>query len=105
MTVLPIEPALGQPQPGHRPAARLGAVSAPPALILVIGTLLVWSATATNDVLTAGDPTAYLHKHLVNIVIGLVLAAAVMATDHRWVRIVTPAGLRRLGRSACCSCW
>ena len=40
--------------------------------------------------LTGGDSTAYLHKHLVNILIGLVLAAAVMATDHRWVRIVTP---------------
>ena len=59
-------------------------------LILAIGTLLVWSATSTNDVLTQGDSTAYLHKHLVNILIGLVLAAAVMATDHRWVRIVTP---------------
>ena len=59
-------------------------------LIVTIGTLLVWSATASNDVLTGGDSTAYLHKHLVNILIGLVLAAAVMATDHRWVRIVTP---------------
>ena len=60
------------------------------AAILTLGTLLVWSATANNDVLTGGQPTAYLHKHLVNIAIGLVLAAAVMATDHRWVRIVTP---------------
>jgi rod shape determining protein RodA len=59
-------------------------------LILTIGTLLVWSATSSNDTLTQGDSTAYLHKHLVNIMIGLVLAAAVMATDHRWVRIVTP---------------
>ena len=59
-------------------------------LILVIGTLLVWSATSSNDLLTGGDSTAYLHKHLVNILIGFVLAAAVMATDHRWVRIVTP---------------
>ena len=64
----------------------MGAVS----LILVIGTLLVWSATASNDVLTHGESTSFLHKHLVNIMIGLVLAAAVMATDHRWVRIVTP---------------
>ena len=60
------------------------------AMIIVIGTLLVWSATASNDLLTRGEPTAYLHRHLVNILIGLVLAAAVMATDHRWVRIVTP---------------
>jgi rod shape determining protein RodA len=60
------------------------------AAILIIGTLLVWSATASNDVLTHGQSTAYLHKHLVNVAIGIVLAAAVMATDHRWVRIVTP---------------
>ena len=60
------------------------------AMILTIGTLLVWSATSSNDILTGGDSTAYLHKHLVNIMIGLVLAVAVMATDHRWVRIVTP---------------
>ena len=60
------------------------------AAIVLIGTLLVWSATASNDVLTHGNSTAYLHKHLVNVAIGVVLAAAVMATDHRWVRIVTP---------------
>lgn len=59
-------------------------------LILTIGTMLVWSATSSNELLTRGDSSAYLHKHLVNILIGLVLAAAVMATDHRWVRIVTP---------------
>ncbi len=58
--------------------------------ILTLGTLLVWSATANNGVLTHGESTAYLHKHLVNILIGLVLATVVMATDHRWVRIVTP---------------
>ena len=57
---------------------------------MTIGTLLVWSATSSNDILTRGETTAYLHKHLVNILIGLVLAAAVMATDHRWVRIMTP---------------
>ena len=60
-------------------------------LIMTIGTLLVWSATSSNEILTQGDTTAYLHKHLVNIMIGLVLAVAVMATDHRWVRIITPA--------------
>ena len=60
-------------------------------LIVVIGTMLVWSSTSSNDLLTGGRPTAYLHKHLVNVAIGIVLASAVMATDHRWVRIVTPA--------------
>ncbi|WP_051706963.1 rod shape-determining protein RodA [Nocardioides aequoreus] len=59
-------------------------------LIVAIGTLLVWSATATNDVLTGGDSTAYLHRHLVNVAIGLVLMLVVFSIDHRWVRIVTP---------------
>jgi rod shape determining protein RodA len=58
--------------------------------ILVIGTLLVWSSTSANDALTHGHATAYLRKHLANIVIGLGLAAAVVVTDHRWVRILTP---------------
>jgi rod shape determining protein RodA len=58
--------------------------------ILVLGTLLVWSATSTNDTLTHGDSTAYLKKHLVNIAIGVVLFVMVLATDHRWVRILVP---------------
>ena len=58
--------------------------------LLVLGTLLVWSATSHRDDLTDGDPTAYLRKQLVNVCIGLVLMVVVMATDHRWVRIVAP---------------
>jgi rod shape determining protein RodA len=58
--------------------------------LLVLGTLLVWSATTHRDDLTGGDPTAYLRKQLVNVCIGLVLLVVVMATDHRWVRIVAP---------------
>ncbi len=87
----------------HRPAARPGqassALRAPgldwllllAALFLVsVGTLLVWSATSTRVDLTGGDPHAYLRKQLVNVAIGLVLMVAVMATDHRWVRILAP---------------
>ena len=58
--------------------------------ILVIGTLLVWSSTSTNDVLTGGHPTAYLEKQLVNVAIGMVLGALVFFTDRRWVRILAP---------------
>lgn len=58
--------------------------------ILVLGTLLVWSATANNEALTGADSTAYLKKHLVNIAIGLVLGATVLLTNHRWVRILAP---------------
>jgi rod shape determining protein RodA len=58
--------------------------------LLLLGTLLVWSATAARDDLTAGDPEAYLKKQLVNIAIGVVLAVMITATDHRWVRILAP---------------
>jgi rod shape determining protein RodA len=55
-----------------------------------LGTLLVWSATYHRTDLTGGDSSAYLKKQLVNVCIGLVLMVVVMATDHRWVRIVAP---------------
>jgi rod shape determining protein RodA len=58
--------------------------------LLTLGTLLVWSATSHRADLTGGDTTAYLRKQLVNVVIGLVLMVLVLATDHRWVRIVAP---------------
>ncbi|MGH3356288.1 MAG: FtsW/RodA/SpoVE family cell cycle protein [Nocardioidaceae bacterium] len=55
-----------------------------------LGTLLVWSATTSNDSLTGGEPNAYAVRHLVNMGIGAVLAFVVAATDYRWVRIWTP---------------
>ncbi|MGZ8742607.1 MAG: rod shape-determining protein RodA [Nocardioides sp.] len=58
--------------------------------LLILGSLLVWSATSHRDLLTDGDPQAYLKKQLVNIAIGIVLAVMVTATDHRWVRILAP---------------
>jgi rod shape determining protein RodA len=58
--------------------------------LLVLGTLLVWSATAPRDALTGGDPTAYLRRHVVNVAIGAVLMVVVLVTDHRWVRILAP---------------
>ena len=58
--------------------------------LLVLGTMLVWSATVHRDDLTGGDPTAYLKKQLVNIAIGVVLGVMIIATDHRWVRILAP---------------
>jgi rod shape determining protein RodA len=58
--------------------------------LVTLGSLLVWSATTHREDLTGGDPTAYLKKQLVNVAIGLVLMVIVLATDHRWVRIVAP---------------
>src|SRR3990170_3923007 len=59
-------------------------------VLCLLGCLLVWSATAHRDDLTGGDPTAYLWKQVVNVVLGLVLLAAAVLTDHRWVRIGAP---------------
>ncbi|WP_051548709.1 rod shape-determining protein RodA [Nocardioides sp. URHA0032] len=58
--------------------------------LVTLGSLLVWSATSHREDLTGADPTAYLKKQLVNVVIGLVLMVLVIATDHRWVRIMAP---------------
>ena len=58
--------------------------------LVTLGSLLVWSATTHREDLTGGDPTAYLKKQVVNVLIGLVLMVVVLATDHRWLRIVAP---------------
>ena len=58
--------------------------------LLVVGTLAIWSATSGRTDLTGNDSTAYLRKQLVNLAIGAVLMVTVLATDHRWVRILTP---------------
>ncbi len=75
----------------RRKAARLDWVlMLATAALLVVGTLLVWSATSDRADLTGGDPNSYVKKHLVNIAIGVVLGVMVAATDHRWVRILAP---------------
>ncbi len=58
--------------------------------LLVLGTMLVWSATVNREDLTGGVETAYLKKQVVNIAIGVVLGVMIIATDHRWVRILAP---------------
>ncbi|HRV69408.1 MAG TPA: rod shape-determining protein RodA [Marmoricola sp.] len=59
-------------------------------LILVLGAVVVWSATAPNEALTQGQPTLYFKKHLINMSIGVILGLAVVLTDYRWLRILTP---------------
>ncbi|MET3963263.1 rod shape determining protein RodA [Marmoricola sp. OAE513] len=90
MTIL-AHPSPARARTSARPAAKVDRILVgAAAAVLVTGTLLVWSATSTNDALTGGDPTAYLRKQVVNVVIGLALAAAVVFTDRRWVRILAP---------------
>jgi rod shape determining protein RodA len=50
----------------------------------LVGALLVWSATRN----AAG--TAYLHRHLLNTVLGMALAAAVTRTGYQLLRALAP---------------
>lgn len=96
---------VGRPQPVVRSGLRTRASATRPAFawraldwplllavlaLAALGTLLVWSATSRRELLTGGDATAFLRKDLVNLAIGLVLAATVVVADHRWVRVAAP---------------
>jgi rod shape determining protein RodA len=56
-----------------------------------IGTLLVWSATQPSLLAAGQDPRTYLKKQLLNVVIGLILMAAVSLIDTRQLRTWAPA--------------
>jgi len=56
----------------------------------VIGSLLVWSATRNRRGITGGDPQFFFKRHLLNLVIGLVLAAIVAGVGHRRIRPFSP---------------
>jgi rod shape determining protein RodA len=53
----------------------------------LIGTMLVWSATATKAYSTSDS---YLHKGILNLAIGLVLMACVSMLDYRQLRQYAP---------------
>ncbi len=55
--------------------------------LMAFGTLLVWAATATSG-LTYHDP--YLIRQGINILIGLILMAAVSMLDYRQLRLYAP---------------
>lgn len=60
------------------------------AALLVIGTLLVWSATRDWYARNGLDPQYYLKRHIINILIGSVLAYGVTVIDYRLLRAYTP---------------
>jgi rod shape determining protein RodA len=55
-----------------------------------LGALLVWSATRQDMIDNGGDPQAFLKKHLLNLVIGLVLGFVVCRFDYRMLRAYAP---------------
>jgi rod shape determining protein RodA len=56
----------------------------------LIGTLLVWSATAATLREQGSDPRTYLYKQLLNVIIGLALMFGVTVLDYRQLRTYAP---------------
>ena len=56
----------------------------------LIGTVLVWSATAPGLSQAGANPHAYLKKQLLVVVIGLILMAGVSLIDYRVLRMIAP---------------
>jgi len=69
------------------------------ALLLLIGTLLVYAATRNWYASVGLDPQYYLKRHVINIVIGSMLAWGTTVIDYRLLRAYTPVmwGLGVLG--------
>jgi len=60
------------------------------AALLVIGTLLVYAATRNWYAANGLDPEYYLKRHVVNIMIGSLLAWGTTIIDYRLIRAYTP---------------
>jgi len=59
-------------------------------LLLFIGTLLVYAATRDWYAASGLDPEYYLKRHVINIVIGILLAWGTTVIDYRMLRAYTP---------------
>lgn len=59
-------------------------------LLLLVGTLLVWAATRDWYTRNGLDGQYYLKRHIINIMIGLVLAYGTTVIDYRLLRAYTP---------------
>ena len=60
------------------------------AALIVLGTLLVYSATRQKMIDAGVDPQSYLKKHLLNIGIGLALGVMTSLFDYRALRAYAP---------------
>jgi len=56
----------------------------------LLGTLLVWSATAPGLSQAGADPHTYLDKQLLVVAIGLILMTGVSLVDYRVLRMIAP---------------
>ena len=60
------------------------------AMLLIIGTLLVYAATRDWCARNGLDPQYYLKRHVINIIIGGLLAYGTTVIDYRLLRAYTP---------------
>ncbi len=60
------------------------------AALVVLGSLLVWSATRPRLIAAELDPDTFLKKHLINAGIGITLAAVAALVDYRSLRTYAP---------------
>ncbi len=60
------------------------------AVLSVVGSLLVYSATRAGLTEAGGDPHAFLKKHVFNLAIGLLLGGVTAALDYRLLRAYAP---------------
>ena len=60
------------------------------ALLLIMGTLLVYAATRNWYAANGLDPEYYLKRHIINILIGSLLAWGTTVIDYRLIRAYTP---------------
>ena len=67
--------------------------------LVILGALLVWSATKHSQEAKGLDPASYLKKDIINVGIGLVLGTIVARVDYRSLRAYAPIvyGLSILG--------
>jgi len=78
---------------GSRPSAFAGfdpILTIAVALLLLIGTLLVYAATRNWYAANGLDPEYYLKRHILNIMIGSLLAWGTTVIDYRLIRAYTP---------------
>ena len=87
-----------------RSPARPGSNSAPVALLrrldwlllaavgglVLLGSLLVWSATRPKLIDAGDDPQSFLKKHLLLLVVGAVVGVVVFLSDYRLLRAYAP---------------
>ncbi len=90
-------PALRSPSPWRRALARDSTLRHVDWILVLavlglslLGTLLVWSATAPGLSQAGADPHTYLDRQLLVVVIGLALMTGVSLLDYRILRMIAP---------------